>query len=333
MAAESYRGAIDCHAHAFPSVSRKAKAAAEVLPAPVGKRLIAAGRAAKAAVLWSRRSHADEARPTQVEQVAQLRDRLPKGIADRLEAGVSAVTGIPTVASGSMRRLLASMDRHGVAETVVIAAHDVADNDWLLTEGVAEGGDRVIPVAILPHLSRDSTFEAWADGWRALAERGAQGFKLHANLDDMTAEHPAYRAAFAVAEETGRFVIAHTGCFAVPVYKNKECARPAQFEPLMKAHPGARVCLAHMNRTHPEEVWPLMKRYEQVYADTSWQTSEALERAFDAVGDERILLGSDWPLLHDDLQADAMAVVARATAGERRDRVMRDNAKRFLGRA
>ena len=45
-----------------------------------------------------------------------------------------------------------------------------------------------------------------------------------------------------------------------------------------------------------------MKRYEQLYTDTSWQPAEAISRAIAALGSERILLGSDWPLLHTELQ-------------------------------
>jgi predicted TIM-barrel fold metal-dependent hydrolase len=86
-----------------------------------------------------------------------------------------------------------------------------------------------------------------------------------------------------------------------------------------------------MNREHPEQAWDVMKRHEQVFADTSWQTAEAIRRAVATVGSERLMVGSDWPLLHLDLQRDAFAVAEQAATGKAQDDLFALSARRLLG--
>ena len=171
---------------------------------------------------------------------------------------------------------------------------------------------------------------AWIEGFTDYADRGARGFKIHNNLEGLTADHPAYRALFQVARARRLFVILHTGCFHVFLYKNKRPSDPAEFEPLFRDFPDVRVCLAHMNREHPEAAWEQMKRYDQLYTDTSWQPADGVRRAVDAVGADRILLGSDWPLLHDELQGEALDIARRALSDRDFERVAHDNGERFL---
>jgi predicted TIM-barrel fold metal-dependent hydrolase len=125
----------------------------------------------------------------------------------------------------------------------------------------------------------------------------------------------------------------HTGCFSVASYTHRHEADPAAYAGYFKEYPEVRVCLAHMNREQPEVAWELMRRFEQLYADTSWQPAEAIRRAARAVGAERILLGSDWPLLHGDLQGDAMSVLARAVSEQDFETITETSARRFLGAA
>jgi predicted TIM-barrel fold metal-dependent hydrolase len=268
---------------------------------------------------------------TAIERVAGLRERIPEGTSQRLEYAVSAASGPHAYASGSVRRLVESMDRHGIERTVVIASHGVAGNDWLLGEAVAEAPGRLVPCAIPPDLPEGASAEAWTRAFDALADAGAAGFKIHPNFDVRPPEHPVWRALFEVATARGRFVIVHTGQFTTPLYVDRSPAAPARFEPLFAAFPAVRVCLAHMNRERAEAAWEVMRRHDLVYADTSWQTPDAVRRAVEAVGEDRILLGSDWPLLHRDLQGDALAVLRRAVPGAVADRIARDNAVAFLG--
>jgi len=235
------------------------------------------------------------------------------------------------VLGGTVDGLLAALERHGASRCLLIGSRGVASNDWLLGEAVQRGGDRVVPVATMPELPAHAPATAWADAYAALAARGARGFKIHGNWDDVDAAHPSIAALFEVAAATGRFVILHTGCFHVPSYKRRAACDLGSYERWFTAFPEVKVCLAHMNRASPEDAWAVMRRHTQVFADTSWQPTSQIARAVDAVGAERVMVGSDWPLLHRDLIGDARARAEQAVGGAALDELLERSARRFLG--
>ena len=74
-----------------------------------------------------------------------------------------------------------------------------------------------------------------------------------------------------------------------------------------------------------------MHRYENVYADTSWQTRESIAAAIETVGNERIVLGSDWPLLNQELQKTNLEAVRAATNDSDFEMLTSINALRLIG--
>jgi len=329
------RAMIDCHAHAYPRLDELAGRVASRLSAPaaplVTRGAAALGSASEAVGRWLGKRSRGPA--IDIERVAAMR-RARTERANRVFEGAMSTVALPALlATGTVERLLASMDRRGIDATVLIGAPPIATNDWLLDRATAAGNGRLVPVTTLPPLDDGADEAAWRDAFEQLAGRGARGFKIHPNMDGLPADHVAYRALFAAADAHGRFVIVHTGCFHVPAYKRHGAAEPNAFEPLFQAFPKVPVCLAHMNREHPEAAWDVMERHSQLFADTSWQPADAIRRAVDRVGVDRVLLGSDWPLLHGDLQADALEVLRRAVTADEAERIGRDNARRFLGTA
>jgi predicted TIM-barrel fold metal-dependent hydrolase len=297
---------IDAHAHAFPSPPSLLSRFTARLPSLT--------------------------LPIDIERVAALRRRGPARLHHALELALGVGLLPQVLLHGTLELLEASMAQAGLRRTLVIAAPPLASNRWLL-DATHSRRDRLVPVATLPELGRDAPESQWLDAWQSLARDGARGFKIHPNLDGLPATHPAYRALFAVAQKERRFVILHTGCFSVLGYRHLRPADASEFQPLFAAHPSVKVCLAHMNRDRPEDAWALMRRHEQLYTDTSWQPAEAVRRAISTVGTERILLGSDWPLLHGGLQRDAVAVLARAASDAERERIGEHNALVFTGEA
>lgn len=318
---------IDCHAHAYPSlgeqierlsprVAEKARSYAHW----VARRTPAAVKAHLASTLG--RTMVD------VEGVAGLRRR--SKASHHLEPLLSLTLIPQLVTQGTVDHLFASMKRHGIARTVLIAAGPAAPNEWVLAQARASGG-RLVPVVNVPALGKDATEDMWRDALTALADDGARGLKLHLNMDGLGHDHRGYRVAFEVAQARKLPIIIHTGCFHVPGYKITSDAEPALFAPLFERFPDVRVCLAHMNRDTPERAWAMMKRFASVYTDTSWQPREMVERAAREVGSERLLLGSDWPLLHPDLQGDVLHILRAALGDAGAERVGWANAQAFLG--
>jgi predicted TIM-barrel fold metal-dependent hydrolase len=320
---------IDCHAHAYPTLDDRLS---QLSPAFAGGVRDAQSRLRRhlpkaASALAGRARSVLERSLVDVEKLANLR-RDHEGI-HRYESLLSLGLLPQVLSFSSATDLLASMEKHGITRTVLIAAEPVASNEWVLAQARASEG-RFIPVVNMPAMRDDTTETQWGDALRALAAEGARGFKIHLNTDGLGATHKAYAVAFDVAREHGLFVIIHTGCFHLPGYKLADHAEPSLFTPLFERQRDVRVCLAHMNRDRPEEAWAIMRRFDQVWADTSWQGRDAVRRARDEVGCERILLGSDWPFLHPGLQGDVLNVLHDALGDADAERVGKRNAQTFL---
>ena len=319
---------IDTHAHAFPNLDHYT---AQLGPgqAPAKSLLSLAGRLPR--LLGTIAPSVGGGPLLGIERVAAMRRDASPRVAATLEATLSTMAAPAVLCTGTLNRLIESMDRHGVQRTVLISGPPVATNAWLLRTCREQAGGRFIAVPTLPDVPADADAAAWAAGFEKLADGGAGGFKLHANLEGLPPRHAAYRAMFEVARARGLFVIIHTGCFEIVSYKRKAPSEPADFAHLLQDYPEVKVCLAHMNRDHPERAWEVMRRFEQVYTDTSWQPAERIRQAVREVGLERILLGSDWPLLHPDLQGDALAVLRAAVSEADAERIGVANAEAFLG--
>lgn len=329
---------IDCHVHAYPDFATQATRLMERLPRaiqyPLRHQLLprlgtmgsTLGRIATRLTLPQRFKGALD-----IEGVASLQEKIPAALYGPLEL-VSSLALLPQIAVfGTVERLLDSMEQNGIEQAVVIGAAAVASNEWLLEEAWPKAKDRIIPVTTLPELPANASQQEWTAAFQSLARAGARGFKIHPNMDGLPLAHPAYRALFEVAKAQKRFVIVHTGCFDVLGYRQSGALALEELKPLLDDHREVRVCLAHMNREHPEQAWQLMEQHEQLFADTSWQPARVVERALKRVGASRLLLGSDWPLLHSDLQKDALEILTSAASADDFEQVSRKSAQTFLG--
>ena len=333
---------IDCHAHAYPAAGTQLERVADHLVPGRGAQLTRAatgvGALAKAGLssVLSRKLPRVK-RPTVppalgIESLARLRQRTPGRAADILEHITGTALAPTVLVSGQLDQLVASMQRHGIERTVVIAAPPVAPNDWLLSEARQHEG--IIPFVMLPRpLSAHRGVEDWHRALTDLVTRGAAGLKIHPNMDGLSPSHNAYRALFEVAREHALPVILHTGCFHTAAYVHNRPADPTDWAHWFDDYPGVRVCLAHMNRERPEVAWELAGRHDNVYVDTSWQPTDTVRRAFGHMSPDRLLLGSDWPLLHKELQGEALSILQRAVPAAEVRRIGEDNARAFLGLA
>lgn len=311
---------IDCHAHAFPDLAAK-------LPEP-----LRAGASALAGLArsgpWSKLLGG---LPLDFEKLSSFRKAAPGPV--QAAAEMTACFGVlPTVLlAGTLEGLGVSMREHGLERTVVIGSAPVASNDWLIE--AVRGDSRFVPVAHVPQLPADASPARWEDAYDQLARRGFAGFKIHPNYDGHPPDHAAWRALFETARAHDKFVILHTGHFCVPGYKNMRPADAHEFAALFADYPTVRVCLAHLNRDHPEQVFDLLGRFEQLWADTSWQPADAVRAAIAAVGPGKLLLGSDWPLMHLGLQGDAVSALRRGASEDELRRIGDANARAFIGKA
>ncbi len=325
---------IDTHAHVFPSVrDRIASQLPEGLlqtfdewlhkiSAPPGFEVVKGYW-----LRWLQRLEEKDIK-LDIETVARFQSHFHPQIFRALEGLISTVLGPTQVLQGTIPNLLESMQRNGIDKTVVIASGPYCPNEWLLER--AEEHPELIPVVSLPDLPPGSSVDDYGDALERLIAFGARGFKIHTNFDNLPSDHPAYRAYFEAAAANDLFIILHTGCFHVPQYKNLATPPLAEFETYFQDYRDVKVCLAHMNRDHPEAAWTMISRYANIFADTSWQTSANIRQTQAAIGLERILYGTDWPLLHNEMQKDALDVLTQALDETQLEKVTRDNPRLFL---
>jgi len=315
---------IDTHAHAFPSPELYAQSLPEPARAATGATASALSRAARAIPPLPLPPLFD------VERLASFRKRRPLLLAQASEL-LMGVAMLPQIAlRAGLDDLLASMDRYALTHTVVIAGWPAAPNEWLLDTAPDYGG-RIIPVAHPPQLPAEASQDDCEVAFDMLAEAGARGFKIHLNMDGLPVECAVYRALFEIARARDLFVIIHTGRFNTIAYKNQQPVAPEMFARYFEDYPEVRVCLAHMNRDEPAEALSAVTRFENLFVDTSWQPADSIADAIAQVGAERVLLGSDWPLLHADLQGECIRLLERAASDEEIEAITGSSAARFVG--
>src|SRR5262249_4638147 len=104
---------IDCHAHAFPDLAYHAAK----LPGPLGD---AVGMVAPALTSLVQRLGGSKSRFS-TEKVAAMRKKGPRALHRVTEIAGSLAMAPGVMASGTVEKLVESMDRHGIARTLVIA--------------------------------------------------------------------------------------------------------------------------------------------------------------------------------------------------------------------
>jgi len=231
--------------------------------------------------------------------------------------------------------LLRSMDEAGVDVSVALnfAWHDAdlcrRTNDYIL-ESAAAGGGRLIPFCI------------FAPGEGAVGEierclaAGARGFgELRPesqgwDLDNKALSGPLGR----LASESGAVLLFHASEPVGPAYAGKEGQSLGSLYRFIERWPAAKVVAAHWGGGLP--FYKLMRRAHETLANTYFDTAatrflyrpEVFRRAVDIVGAERVLFGSDFPLLPQS-RCRHEVDEAQMSAAEKA-RILGENARRLL---
>ncbi|MEM0449311.1 MAG: amidohydrolase family protein [Methanomassiliicoccales archaeon] len=106
-----------------------------------------------------------------------------------------------------------------------------------------------------------------------------------------------------VVEEFGLMVVTHSGAVWGPL--NEELSRPSYYVDVLEKHPELKLVIAHLGGKYREEMYEILSRYPNTYADCSalqgWLPSnpekvmERLSEANEKIPD-RVFFGTDWPL-------------------------------------
>lgn len=299
---------VDSHVHVFPNPAAGLSGAHEVR------------RRARAALSPLTRA---------LHKIQPYTRHVPSAIRAGLDQVGSAVMLPGMLLEATPEDLTEEMKRNDVWKAVVIAHPPFVPNEFVLD--LAERDPAIVPAVLIPTTSYRPGVRL-----RSYVRRGARALKIHPPADGHGPDSEHYRKLLRSASALGVPVIIHTGCLHVPlVYRSPEQGHAERYEPWFREYPDTKFVLAHMNFHFPQVALDLMERHRNVYADTSWQPAEVIGEAVRRVGAERILLGSDWPILGGNISV-ALARIGEAVETGRitsadRDLIVGANAAGIFG--
>ena len=171
----------------------------------------------------------------------------------------------------------------------------------------------------------------------ATGDLGLRGFKFHHSVQRFHVDDERLFPVYERAEAEGHVFVLHVGTMP---YRDPFTGVEG-FARLMTRFPRLRVCVAHMGAFQTAEFLALLPRYPELYLDTTMAmtTHAAPYTGADpgAVSDadlirhqDRILFGSDFPLIPYDYDEERRWAWARDVGDVVRRKIFHDNALRFL---
>ena len=172
----------------------------------------------------------------------------------------------------------------------------------------------------------------------ATGELGLRGFKFHHSVQCFHVDDARLFPIYERAEAAGHVFVLHVGTMPYrDVFTGVE-----RFAGLMARFPRLRVCVAHMGAFQSAEFLALLGRYPHLYVDTTMAMTPLATRYVGAdpaaVSDadllqwqDRVLFGSDFPLVPYDYDEERRWAWERGLDESVRRKIFHDNALRFFG--
>lgn len=223
-----------------------------------------------------------------------------------------------------------TMDREEAAYMVILPVTPLTSFDEYLAASRLE--PRLLPFTN-PDYARPKT-----DMLAKLREdmrNGARGLKLHPVLQNRPLDDELTRAAVELFGEAGLPVLAHVGQSSYYV-RDQEAEHPTSpqfgrlecFVDLARRYPRYDLIAAHCGNNYPSRLAELTEGLERVYTDTTFCSAPKIREVVDRLGEDRVLLGTDYPFsdLHYAVEQVEKALGDTPAA----DKVLYHNAARLL---
>lgn len=219
-----------------------------------------------------------------------------------------------------VEQFLASMARNHIDHAVVCVIEPFIGTMEVL-QAVAPYRDRIsVYCAVDPHqpdyLER---LQAYVDSGQVV------GLKIHPPVAGPHPVAPEMMELGGFAQANHLPIFVHAGTFPFPLHDH--CDDVMLLEPFIERFSGIPIVLGHIGWDQHEKAIQLGERYANVHVETSWQPPEIIREAIDRLGVRRVLMGSDFPLLQQDV---ALEHVLRAVAGDEAEWVLCRNARRLI---
>lgn len=312
---------IDCHCHVYPKLSSFMPKPLDFIPL----------RATEDKLQELKPFYRKYASPyLKLLHRGQVESRkLPENYLASADRCLTLLSTANMLIDNNIEDLFEHIKLNNIDYTVLIAHPPYIPNEFVLQ--LSRQYPNFIPFVKIPYDS-----EIAAEKLEHYIKMGAKGLKIHAASDGGEVMNEQYLELLAVADQHKLPVIIHTGCLHLqPLYKDPQMGHAENFQTWFQDFPNIRFILAHMNYHFPDMAFDIIKNFDNVYTDTSWQPTETIAKAVNILGDDKIFFGTDWPLVGNNinicLERIYQARDEKLITKESADKIIGLNARHFFG--
>ena len=192
---------------------------------------------------------------------------------------------------------LHAMDAAGIDRSVLFEIFDPAGRpgNEHLAEWMAPHADRFIGFAYVSPLCPQTMTDVLT---HAVDTLGFRGIKLYPPYIERTLDDACWEPVYEFADQRGLPIISHTGV--------EPSCHPDQWHGVVDRFPRATFICAHAGNIQPirDQAIRLARTHPNVMVETasSFRTPGVIEELVDTVGSDRILFGSDTPVMDPRIQ-------------------------------
>jgi len=172
----------------------------------------------------------------------------------------------------------------------------------------------------------------------ALHDLGLAGLKIHCSVQRVAPDDSRLFPVYERVIDAGRFMVLHAGTLPYrDAYTGVDRVRP-----VLARFPALRLCVAHLGAFDHAAFLALMDAYPNLWLDTTMALAPDARRYVGATPDavttdellrhqDRILFGSDFPLVPYPYEEERRWAIERELPAPVQRKIFHDNARRFLG--
>lgn len=220
------------------------------------------------------------------------------------------------------RKIIAVLDKGGIDRACLfnVFHSDVKDAHDALAKVVREYAGRFIGFAYATPHCPDMVNETR----RAIDDLGFRAIKIYPPYGDIRLTDKRWAPLFEFANERGLAVISHTGI--------EPSCEPKYFDDIAPLYPRLNFVIGHSGNVEPQRTQAInaARKWANVYLETcsTYRSPGVIEQLVAGAGEDRLLFGSDLPLL--DPRSQMGKIVTARISDKAKQKILGANARRLL---